>query len=148
MGVAAVFLGTYAPKLDDKGRVILPAKFRAELEGGVVITRGQERCLYVFSTREFEELHDRIRQAPVTSKQARDYLRLFLSGANSEVPDSQNRVTIPATLRSYAGLGRELTVIGAGNRAEIWDTEAWEKYYSEQETAFAETTEEVIPGLF
>jgi len=143
-----VFLGTYAPKLDDKGRVILPAKFRAELEGGVVITRGQERCLYVFSTREFEELHDRIRQAPVTSKQARDYLRLFLSGANSEVPDGQNRVTIPATLRSYAGLDRELTVIGAGNRAEIWDTEAWEKYYSEQETAFAETTEEVIPGLF
>lgn len=143
-----MFLGTYAPKLDDKGRVILPAKFRAELEGGVVITRGQERCLYVFSTREFEELHDRIRQAPVTSKQARDYLRLFLSGANSEVPDGQNRVTIPATLRSYAGLDRELTVIGAGNRAEIWDTEAWEKYYSEQETAFAETTEEVIPGLF
>ena len=143
-----MFLGTYAPKLDDKGRVILPAKFRAELEGGVVIARGQERCLYVFSTREFEELHDKIRQAPVTSKQARDYLRLFLSGANSEVPDSQNRVTIPAQLRAYAGLGRELTVIGVGNRAEIWDTEAWEQYYAEQESNFSDTTEEVIPGLF
>ncbi|MEX1077507.1 MAG: division/cell wall cluster transcriptional repressor MraZ [Homoserinimonas sp.] len=143
-----MFLGTYAPKLDDKGRVILPAKFRAELEGGVVIARGQERCLYVFSTREFEELHDKIRQAPVTSKQARDYLRLFLSGANSEVPDSQNRVTIPAQLRSYAGLDRELTVIGVGNRAEIWDTEAWEQYYAEQESNFSDTTEEVIPGLF
>jgi len=113
-----------------------------------VMTRGQERCLYVFSTRDFEEMHDRIRQAPVTSKQARDYLRLFLSGANSEVPDSQHRVTIPAALRAYAGLGRELTVIGAGNRAEIWDTEAWNTYYAEQESAFAETTEEVIPGLF
>jgi MraZ protein len=143
-----VFLGTYAPKLDDKGRVILPAKFRSELEGGVVIARGQERCLYVFSTREFEELHDKIRQAPVTSKQARDYLRLFLSGANSEVPDSQNRVTIPAQLRSYAGLDRELTVIGVGNRAEIWDTSAWEQYYAEQESNFSDTTEEVIPGLF
>lgn len=143
-----MFLGTYTPKLDDKGRVILPAKFRSELEGGVVVARGQERCLYVFSTREFEELHEKIRQAPVTSKQARDYLRLFLSGANSEVPDNQNRVTIPAQLREYAGLSRELTVIGVGNRAEIWDTEAWESYYAEQESNFSDTTEEVIPGLF
>jgi MraZ protein len=146
--VGEVFLGTYAPKLDDKGRVIRPAKFWAELESGIVVTRGQERCLYVFSTREFEELHDKIRQAPVTSKQARDYLRLFLSGANAEVPDSQHRVTIPSQLRAYAGLGRELTVIGAGNRAEIWDTAAWETYYAEQEANFADTTEEVIPGLF
>jgi MraZ protein len=143
-----MFLGTHTPKLDDKGRIILPAKFWSELESGIVITRGQERCLYVFSTREFEELHDRIRQAPVTSKQARDYLRLFLSGANAEVPDTQHRVTIPAALRAYAGLGRDLTVIGAGNRAEIWDTAAWEAYYTEQESAFADTTEEVIPGLF
>ncbi|WP_168627131.1 MULTISPECIES: division/cell wall cluster transcriptional repressor MraZ [unclassified Cryobacterium] len=143
-----MFLGTYSPKLDDKGRIILPAKFWDELEAGVVITRGQERCLYVFSTREFEEMHDRIRQAPVTSKQARDFMRLFLSGANAEVPDKQHRVTIPATLRQYAGLDRELTVIGAGNRAEIWDSEAWNNYYAEQESNFAETTEEVIPGLF
>jgi MraZ protein len=143
-----VFLGTYAPKLDEKGRIILPAKFRDELESGIVVTRGQERCLYVFSTKEFEELHDRIRQAPVTSKQARDYLRLFLSGANAEVPDKQHRVTIPAQLRAYAGLDRDLTVIGAGNRAEIWDTAAWETYYAEQEANFADTTEEVIPGLF
>ncbi len=143
-----MFLGTYTPKLDDKGRVILPAKFRGELEGGVVVARGQERCLYVFSTKGFEEIHDRIRQAPITSKQARDFMRLFLSGANSEVPDSQNRVTIPAPLREYAGLDRELTVIGVGNRAEIWDAAAWETYYSEQESNFSDTTEEVIPGLF
>ena len=143
-----MFLGTYAPKLDEKGRVILPAKFWGELESGLVVTRGQERCLYVFSTKEFEDLHDKIRQAPITSKQGRDFLRLFLSGANAEVPDSQHRFTIPAPLRAYAGLGRELTVIGAGNRAEIWDTSAWETYYAEQETAFSETTEEVIPGLF
>ncbi len=143
-----MFLGTYAPKLDDKGRIILPAKFWDELEAGIVVTRGQERCLFVYSTREFEELHERIRQAPVTSKKSRDYLRLFLSGAHSEVPDKQHRVTIPALLRSYAGLGRELTVIGAGNHAEIWDTQAWNEYYAEQEDSFSEITEEVIPGLF
>lgn len=143
-----MFLGTYAPKLDDKGRIILPAKFWAELESGIVVTRGQERCLYVYSTREFEELHDKIRQAPVTSKEARDFLRLFLSGANAEVPDSQHRVTLPAGLRKYAGLERELTVIGVGNRAEIWDTKAWETYYAAQEAGFADTAEEVIPGLF
>lgn len=143
-----MFLGTYAPKLDDKGRIILPAKFWDELEAGIVVTRGQERCLYVYSTREFEELHEKLRQAPVTSKQVRDYLRLFLSGAHAEVPDKQRRVTIPSLLRGYAGLDRDLTVIGAGNRAEIWDTEAWNEYYTAQESAFSDVTEEVIPGLF
>jgi MraZ protein len=143
-----MFLGTYAPKLDDKGRVILPAKFWDELASGLVITRGQERCLYVFSEREFESLHDKIRQAPVTSKQARDFLRLFLSGASQERPDSQHRVTIPSALRDYAGLGRELTVIGAGSRAEIWDTETWNSYYESTESDFINTAEEVIPGLF
>lgn len=143
-----MFLGTHAPKLDDKGRVILPAKFRDELAAGLVVTRGQERCLYVFSQQEFEEIHGKIRQASITSKQSRDFLRLFLSGASQEVPDTQNRVTIPPNLREYAGLGRELTVIGAGNRAEIWDSAAWEDYYSNTETDFANTTEEVIPGLF
>jgi MraZ protein len=143
-----MFLGTYAPKLDDKGRIILPAKFRDELEGGVVLTRGQDRCIYVFSTREFEELHERMRQAPVTSKQARDYMRVFLSGAHAETPDKQHRVTIPAALRAYAGLDRDLAVIGAGSRAEIWDAAAWDEYLTANESAFADTAEEVIPGLF
>ena len=143
-----MFLGTYAPKLDEKGRIILPAKFRDEFESGLVMTRGQERCVYVFSRREFESLNEKIRQAPVTSKQARDYLRVFLSGASDEVPDKQHRVTIPPLLRSYAGLERDLTVIGAGNRAEIWDSAAWDAYLTSNEASFAETAEEVIPGLF
>ncbi|WP_426624395.1 division/cell wall cluster transcriptional repressor MraZ [Leifsonia sp. McL0607] len=143
-----MFLGTYAPKLDEKGRIILPAKFRDELASGLVLTRGQEHCIYVFSQREFESLHEKIRQAPVTSKQARDYLRVFLSGASAEVPDKQNRVSIPTPLRSYAGLDRDLVVIGAGSRAEIWDARGWETYLAEQEAAFANTEEEVIPGLF
>ncbi|HEU5222951.1 MAG TPA: division/cell wall cluster transcriptional repressor MraZ [Candidatus Lumbricidophila sp.] len=143
-----MFLGTHEPKLDDKGRVILPAKFRDELAGGLVLTRGQERCIYVFTAREFELMSDKLRQAPVTSKQARDYMRVFLSGASLEHPDSQHRVTIPAALRQYAGLGRDLAVIGAGNRVELWDAEAWRTYLTAQEAAFAETAEEVIPGLF
>jgi MraZ protein len=143
-----VFLGTYAPKLDEKGRVILPAKFRDELSGGMVVTRGQDRCLYVFSQREFESVVEKMRQAPVSSKQSRDFQRLFLSGASQEVPDKQNRITLPASLREYAGLERDLTVIGAGGRAEIWDSTTWDAYYESTESDFVNTTEEVFPGLF
>ena len=143
-----MFLGTHTPRLDDKGRLILPAKFRDQMDEGVVITRGQERCLYVFPAAEFERLAGQLRQAPVTSKQARDYLRVFLSGASDEAVDRQGRVTIPPVLRSYAGLDRDCTVIGAGERVEIWAAEAWEAYLAEQEQAFAEQAEEVVPGLF
>ena len=143
-----MFLGTYAPKLDEKGRIILPAKFRDELAAGVVITRGQEHCLYVYSSREFEKVLEKVSQGPVTDKDTRDYQRGLLSGAIQELPDKQNRVTLPVILREYAGLDRELTVIGAGNRAEIWDTEAWNTYYGEAESKYANRTEEVIPGLF
>jgi MraZ protein len=143
-----VFIGTYLPKLDDKGRVILPAKFRDELSSGLVITRGQDRSLFVFSQREFEAMAEKLRAAPVTGKQGRDYLRLFLSGASQEALDSQNRLTIPANLRDYAGIERDLTVIGVGSRVEIWDTESWNTYYSANETDYSNTAEEVIPGLF
>ncbi|HEX2809896.1 MAG TPA: division/cell wall cluster transcriptional repressor MraZ [Kineosporiaceae bacterium] len=143
-----MFLGTHTPRLDDKGRLILPAKFREQLEAGVVVTRGQERCLYVFPIAEFERLADQLRQAPVTSKQARDYLRVFLSGASDEVVDKQGRVTIPTALRTYAGLDRDVAVIGAGQRVEIWDSSAWDTYLAEQEQSFAEQAVEVVPGLF
>ncbi len=143
-----MFLGTHSPRLDDKGRLILPAKFREQLASGLVVTRGQERCLYVFPAREFERIHEQLRQAPVTSKQARDYLRVLLSGAFDEVPDKQGRITLPTTLRSYAGLDRDCAVIGAGSRMEIWDATAWQTYLDEQETAFSETAQEVVPGLF
>ena len=89
-----MFLGTYSPRLDTKGRIILPAKFREELSAGLVLTRGQERCLYVFSAEEFERIHEQMRSAPLSSRQARDYMRVFLSGASDEVPDKQGRVTI------------------------------------------------------
>lgn len=142
-----MFLGTHTPRLDDKGRLILPAKFREKLQDGLVVTRGQERCLYVFPMDEFARVAEDLRAAPVTSKAVRDYLRVFLSGASDEIPDKQGRVTIPPTLRQYAGLDRECTVIGAGSRVEVWDTSAWSAYLESTEQAFADQAEEVIPGL-
>ncbi len=142
-----MFLGTHTPRLDEKGRLILPAKFREELSEGLVLTRGQERCIYVFSMNEFEKVHEQMRAAPLSSRQARDYNRVFLSGASDEVPDKQGRITIPPALRAYAGVDRDLAVIGAGNRAEIWAADAWDSYLLEQETAFSETDEDVFPGI-
>ena len=90
-----MFLGTHEPKLDEKGRLILPAKFREELATGLVITKGQERCLYVFPQSEFVNITETLRQAPVTQKAARDYSRVMFAGAHDEIPDRQGRVTIP-----------------------------------------------------
>jgi MraZ protein len=143
-----MLLGTHTPKLDEKGRVILPSKFRDDLGGGVVVTRGQERCLYVFSTVEFERVYERIREAPLTNKQARDFQRMFLSGASAERPDGQNRVTIPPHLRTYAGLERDLVVTGVGAHAEIWNADAWTAYAENNEDSYSDMEQEVIPGLF
>ncbi len=142
-----MFLGTHTPRLDDKGRLFLPAKFRDRLASGLVITRGQERCLYIFPMDEFVRVAETMRNAPVTSKVVRDYLRVFLSGASDEIPDKQGRVTVPSTLRQYAGLTRDCTVIGAGSRVELWDASAWDTYLASTEQAFADQAEEVIPGL-
>jgi MraZ protein len=147
--VVAVLLGTFLPKLDEKGRLILPAKFRDEFAAGLVMTRGQEGCVYIYSQREFEALHARMsEQAPKLGKQGRDYLRMFLSGAAQEIPDKQSRVTVPAMLRDYARLDRDLTVIGAGTRAEIWDTPTWTAYSEKAEAGFSDADGEVIAGLF
>lgn len=142
-----MFLGTHSPRLDDKGRIILPAKFREELAGGLVLTKGQEHCIYVFSAREFEKVHADMVGAPMQNRQARDYGRILLSGASDEIPDKQGRVTIPATLRAYAGLEKDLVVIGAGNRAEIWAATAWNDYLAAQERSFAEMDEDSVPGV-
>lgn len=142
-----MFLGTHTPRLDDKGRLILPAKFRERLASGLVMTRGQERCLYVFPYDEFARITDSWRTTPTSNKAVRDYQRVFLSGASDEIPDKQGRVTIPPALREYANLSRECTVIGAGARLEIWDSAAWDAYLAASEESFAELSEEVVPGL-
>ena len=145
--MTSLFLGTYTPRLDDKGRLILPAKYRGALAEGLVITKGQERCLYVWPVDEFARVTEQMRTAPVTSKAARDYMRVFFAGASDEVPDGQGRVTIPPALREYAGLTRDCVVIGANTRVEVWDAAAWETYLAAQEQAFADLSEEVLPGL-
>jgi MraZ protein len=143
-----MFLGTHEPKLDEKGRLILPARFRDELSEGLVITKGQERCLYVFPANEFSLITERLRQAPVTEKKSRDYLRVMFAGAHDEVPDNQGRVTIPSALRTYASLEKNCVVIGANTRLEIWDSSTWNSYLSDREKTFADVSEEVLPGLF
>jgi transcriptional regulator MraZ len=142
-----VFLGTHTPRLDEKGRLILPAKYRDELAGGVVITKGQERCLYVFPLEEFGRMTEAMRTAPVTRKDLRDYSRVLFASAFDEVPDKQGRITVPPSLRTYAGLERDCVVIGANTRMEIWDAGAWETYLASQEEAFSEASQEVLPGI-
>ncbi|MBV2362487.1 division/cell wall cluster transcriptional repressor MraZ [Streptomonospora sp. S1-112] len=142
-----MFLGTHEPRLDEKGRLFLPAKYRDELSGGLVITKGQERCLYVFPMDEFQRITDALRSAPVTAKAVRDYSRVFFASASDEVPDKQGRITIPPGLRRYAGLDRDCVVIGANTRLEIWAAAAWADYEAQQEQAFADLSEEVLPGV-
>jgi MraZ protein len=142
-----VFLGTHSPRLDDKGRLFLPAKYREELAAGLVLTKGQERCLYVFPEPEFARITEALRVAPVTAKAVRDYSRVFFASAFDEIPDKQGRITIPPGLRDYAALQRDCVVIGANTRLEIWDATAWHTYLEQQEDAFSDASEEVLPGI-
>jgi MraZ protein len=142
-----MFFGTYTPKLDDKGRLILPAKFRDQLAGGLMVTRGQEHCLYVWPQAEVERITERLREAPVSNKATRDYVRMFSSASSDETPDKQGRITVPPKLREWANLSKDVVVIGAMNRLEIWDEAAWEAYSETQEEAFAELSDEVFPGI-
>ena len=142
-----MFLGTHTPRLDDKGRLALPARFRPELEGGLVICKGQDRCLFVFPVTEFARFTDALRNAPVTDRRVRDYGRVLFASASNETPDSQGRITVPAPLRDYAGLTKDCVVIGANSRIEVWDAAAWQTYLAGTEQAFADIAEEVLPGV-
>ena len=142
-----MFLGTHTPRLDEKGRLILPAKFRDDLAGGLVITRGQDRCLQIWPMETFIEQTSALRNASASSKQVRDYQRMLASGASDEVPDKQGRITIPPHLRAYAGLDKECVVVGAMNRVEVWDAASWQQYSTQQESAFADMNDEGFPGL-
>ena len=143
-----MFLGTHTPRLDEKGRLFLPAKFRDRLSDGLVVTKGQERCLFVYPADTFEGIAAAMQKGPTSSKAVRDYIRVFLAGAHDEVPDRQGRLTVAPPLRQYAGLTRDCAVIGAGERIEIWDASAWETYLEASEQAYADQSEEVVPGLF
>ncbi|MBA8823409.1 MraZ protein [Saccharopolyspora lacisalsi] len=143
-----MFLGTHTPKLDDKGRLALPAKFRDALAGGLMVTKGQDHCLYVFAPAEFEQMARKVAEASFTNESVRAYQRHLFSGTEEQVPDGQGRIALSAELRRYAGLSKECVVIGALNRLEIWDTDRWRSYLDEHEEDYAKTQQEVLPGVF
>ena len=140
-----MFLGTHTPKLDDKGRLILPAKFRDELADGLVITRFQERCLAIWPISSFVEMTKTVRSASSSQLDVRDYQRMLASGASDETPDRQGRITIQPHLRSYAGLDKDCVVVGAIDRVEVWNAAAWEEYSSEKESAYADLNQTLFP---
>lgn len=142
-----MFLGTHTPRLDDKGRLVLPARFRDGLAGGVVLTKGQDRSVVVWPAAEFAAYAERLNEASRSDARVRAYLRVLFSGASDEVPDRQGRISVPQVLRDYAGLDRDVVVVGNGPTCEIWDTETWSTYLSAQEDAFSAIDEEVIPGV-
>ena len=146
-GLPPLLLGTYTPKIDAKGRVALPAKFRSQLGPGLVMARGQERCVYLLPFDEFRRIASQIQRTSVGNKAAREYLRVFLSGAVDQEPDKQGRVVVPQMLRDYANLGSDIVVIGVGTRAELWNKDAWESYLAQKEEGYSDIADDVLPEV-
>ena len=146
-GLPPLLLGTYTPKIDAKGRVALPAKFRSQLGQGLVMARGQERCVYLLPFDEFRRIASQIQRTSVGNKAAREYLRVFLSGAVGQEPDKQGRVVVPQMLRDYANLGSDIVVIGVGTRAELWNKDAWESYLAQKEEGYSDIADDVLPEV-
>lgn len=146
-GLPPLLLGTYTPKIDAKGRVALPAKFRSQLGQGLVVARGQERCVYLLPFDEFRRIASQIQRTSVGNKAAREYLRVFLSGAVDQEPDKQGRVVVPQMLRDYANLGSDIVVIGVGTRAELWNKDAWESYLAQKEEGYSDIADDVLPEV-
>ena len=142
-----MFLGTFTPKIDEKGRLFLPAKFRDQFVDGLVVAPGQERCLNVWRRRDFEESMSRYASAPVVVEGTRHYLRMLASHSWEDTPDRQGRITLTPTLRTWAGIDRDVVVAGVMNRLEIWNRSAWESFTEEQAQHFAELTEDVLPQM-
>ena len=136
-----MFSGQYQHAIDDKGRLTLPAKLRAALATGFVVTRGLDGCLFVFPQEEWSALSDKLTAMSVGDAKARQVARFFFSGACDCTPDKQGRVLLPAHLRDYANIEGEAIVTGMGNRLELWSTAAWAKTISDTEEDIAETSQ-------
>ena len=129
-----MFLGEFSHTIDDKGRLTIPAKFRDELESGIVITRGIDAgCLWAYPRSEWENFAEKLSQIPATSQAVRNFVRFFFSSASDSIPDRQGRVIIPQNLREYANIQSEATVIGVMNRVEIWEPAKWTEVFSKVE---------------
>lgn len=128
-----MFLGEYAHTIDDKGRLTIPAKFRDELQGGIVVTRGLDRCLWAYPRAEWEVVAEKIAKMPTTSPAARDFARFMFSSAFDSIPDRQGRVIIPQNLRQYAEIESDTIIIGVMNRLEIWHPAKWSEVFARVE---------------
>lgn len=127
-----MFLGEYQHSLDAKGRIILPSRYRAQFAEGLVLTKGQDACLFVYPHDEFDRVAAELREHG-----SRDVQRHFFSGSTDDTPDGQGRVVIPEGLRRYAGLERDVTLIGNGHRMEIWDRASWEQHRDRTEPTYS-----------
>jgi MraZ protein len=136
-----MFIGEYSHSIDEKGRMNMPVKFRRDLSGGVVVTRGLDRCLFVYPKSQWEELAEKLSRLPITQKSSRAFARLMLAGAMEADMDAQGRMMIPEYLRTYAGVKKHVVVTGLFNRIEIWDEDAWGEYRTKTEEASGEIAE-------
>ncbi len=120
-----MLIGEYQHNIDPKGRIITPSKFREDLGESFIVTKGLDNCLFVYSKKEWIVLEDKIRALPLSK--SRDLQRFFFSGASEAIPDKMGRILIPNNLREYAGLTKDVVIIGASVRCEIWDKEKWDE---------------------
>ena len=140
----SMLMGEYHHTIDDKGRLILPAKFRDDLGDSFVITRGLETCLFVYPMKEWEKITKRLNTLPFTKKNARSFSRFILSGATVTEFDRQGRINITSPLISYADIKKECVIIGVGDRLEIWASEMWEDFYNSNKDAMSEIAEDLF----
>jgi len=138
-----VFIGEYQHNVDPKKRLSLPSKFRVELGKKVVVTRGLDKCLFVYPMKVWEEIAGKLGSMPVGESTTRSFIRLMLAGATDVDIDGQGRVLIPDYLKSYAGLHKNVTVAGLYNRLEIWDETKWNLYKTKAEKNTDEIAEQL-----
>lgn len=138
-----MFKGEYQHSLDDKGRVIIPARLRNGLGDRFMVTRGLDQCLFIYPLSEWTRIEQKVKELPFTRSDARAFTRLFFSGAAEVEADKQGRVLIPQNLREYAGIDREVMIIGVSSRVEVWSEQAWKKYSSEANSNFEQVAEKL-----
>ncbi|NLL01529.1 MAG: division/cell wall cluster transcriptional repressor MraZ [Mollicutes bacterium] len=139
-----MLMGEYHHNIDDKGRLIIPSKFRYELGEKFIVTRGLDKCLFVYSNTEWDKIVSKLKSLPFTNKDARNFTRFFLSGAAECEFDRQGRINITSPLVSYADLTKECVIIGANDRLEIWSKESWDEFLSKNEDSLADIAENLF----
>ncbi|WP_297008705.1 division/cell wall cluster transcriptional repressor MraZ [uncultured Corynebacterium sp.] len=142
-----MFFGTFTPKLDDKGRLTLPAKFREELADGLVVVNGQDHSLAIYPQAEFQVRARKATEASRSNPRVRAFIRRLGASADEQALDSQGRITVAPAHRKYAGLTKECVVIGSVDRIEVWDAAAYESYLSEHEADFADGDDDALAGF-